>query len=307
MPKTNRKVLDTLVSRTKIYLAIIFLLLVYIAIKNTYMILPNICIFVLIVIYSYYTNNKRKSEISETLQDLTLTVDSAAKTSLINSPFPLIIMETDGNVIWRSSKFTSEFANIDINTYIKELSFDIKDEIEKKQKRTNQDIIRRMDIDKKTYRIVGRYVQSKRNKAEYMIILYFIDDTESVKLQKEYKDSKSCVGIIMVDNYEETMQRLESEEKPQVIAEIDKYIYEWTDKTNGILIKTEKDRYIYFFEQRYLDSVKEDKFSILDKIKEIDVKERMQFTLSIAISNEGTKQLFEKMKFINSLGEEHKK
>ena len=82
MPKTNRKVLDTLVSRTKIYLAIIFLLLVYIAIKNTYMILPNICIFVLIVIYSYYTNNKRKSEISETLQDLTLTVDSAAKTSL---------------------------------------------------------------------------------------------------------------------------------------------------------------------------------------------------------------------------------
>ncbi len=287
MPKTNRKVLDTLVSRTKIYLAIIFLLLVYIAIKNTYMILPNICIFVLIVIYSYYTNNKRKSEISETLQDLTLTVDSAAKTSLINSPFPLIIMETDGNVIWRSSKFTSEFANIDINTYIKELSFDIKDEIEKKQKRTNQDIIRRMDIDKKTYRIVGRYVQSKRNKAEYMIILYFIDDTESVKLQKEYKDSKSCVGIIMVDNYEETMQRLESEEKPQVIAEIDKYIYEWTDKTNGILIKTEKDRYIYFFEQRYLDSVKEDKFSILDKIKEIDVKERMQFTLSIAISNEG--------------------
>lgn len=287
MPKTNRKVLDTLVSRTKIYLAIIFLLLAYIAIKNTYMILPNICIFVLIVIYSYYTNNKRKSEISETLQDLTLTVDSAAKTSLINSPFPLIIMETDGNVIWRSSKFTSEFANIDINTYIKELSFDIKDEIEKKQKRTNQDIIRRMDIDKKTYRIVGRYVQSKRNKAEYMIILYFIDDTESVKLQKEYKDSKSCVGIIMVDNYEETMQRLESEEKPQVIAEIDKYIYEWTDKTNGILIKTEKDRYIYFFEQRYLDSVKEDKFSILDKIKEIDVKERMQFTLSIAISNEG--------------------
>ena len=238
MPKTNRKVLDTLVSRTKIYLAIIFLLLVYIAIKNTYMILPNICIFVLIVIYSYYTNNKRKSEISETLQDLTLTVDSAAKTSLINSPFPLIIMETDGNVIWRSSKFTSEFANIDINTYIKELSFDIKDEIEKKQKRTNQDIIRRMDIDKKTYRIVGRYVQSKRNKAEYMIILYFIDDTESVKLQKEYKDSKSCVGIIMVDNYEETMQRLESEEKPQVIAEIDKYIYEWTDKTGASAFAT---------------------------------------------------------------------
>lgn len=287
MQKTSRKVLDTLVSRTKIYLAIIFVLLVYISIKSTYMIIPCICIFTFIVIYSYYTNNKRKSEISETLQDLSITVDSAAKTSLINAPFPLVILETDGNVVWKSSKFASEFANIDINTYIKELSVDIKAEIQKREKTNNQDILRQIEINNKTYRIVGRYVKSKKNKAEYMVILYLIDDTENIKLQKEYKDSKTCVGIIMVDNYEETMQRLESEEKPQVIAEIDKYIYEWTDKTKGVLIKTEKDRYIYFFEQRYLDSVREDKFSILDKIKEIDMKEKVQFTLSIAVSNEG--------------------
>lgn len=287
MQNNNRKVLDTLVSKTKIYLAIIFILLVVICMQNTYMVLPSIAIFVGIVVYSYYTNNKRKSELSETLQDLTLTVDSAAKTSLINSPFPLVILETDGNVVWRSSRFTTEFANIDINTYIKDLSIDIKDEIENREKNNNQDIIRQMEIDKKTYQVVGRYVKSKKKKNEYMIILYFTDDTENIKLQKEYQDSKSCVGIIMVDNYEETMQRLESEEKPQVIAEIDKYIYEWTDETNGILIKTEKDRYVYFFEQRYLETVKEDKFSILDKIKEIDMKEKVQFTLSIAVSNEG--------------------
>lgn len=251
------------------------------------MIVPSIGIFVAIVLYSYYANNKRRSEISESLQDLTLTVDTAAKTSLINSPFPLIILQTDGNVIWRSARFTSEFANVDINTYIKELSIDIKDEIEKRLENNNQDIIRSIEIDNRTYRVVGRYVKSKKSKTEHKVILYFIDDTENIKLQKEYKDSKTCVGIIMVDNYEETMQRLESEEKPQVIAEIDKYIYEWTDSTNGVLIKTEKDRYIYFFEQRYLDSVKEDKFSILDKIKEIDMKEKVQFTLSIAVSNEG--------------------
>ena len=81
MQNNNRKVLDTLVSKTKLYLAIIFILLFYICIKNVYMILPAICLFVAIVIYSYYTNNKRKSELSETLQDLTLTVDSTAKTS----------------------------------------------------------------------------------------------------------------------------------------------------------------------------------------------------------------------------------
>lgn len=279
MQKTNRKVLETLVSRTKIYLSIIFILLAYIAIKNTYMIIPSIVIFLLIVIYSYYTNNKRKSEISETLQDLTFKIDTVAKTSLINSPFPLVILETDGNIVWRSARFVSEFANIDINSYVKEWTSDIKKEIEKKK--TNQDIIKQVEIENKTYRIVGKYVNTR------MFILYFIDDTEKIKLQKEYQDSKACVAILMIDNYEETMQMLESEEKPQAIAEIDKNIYEWADSTNGVLIKTEKDRYIYFFEQRYLESIKEDKFSILDKIKDVDIKEKVQFTLSIAVSNEG--------------------
>ncbi len=291
MQNNNRKFLDTLVSRTKIYLAIIFILLVFISIQNTYLIIPSIIIFILTVIYSYYMNNKKKSEISETIQDLTLTVDSAAKTSLINSPFPLIILETNGNIIWKSSKFSSEFANIDIHTYIQYITTDIKEDITKKKadnkERHKKDIIKQIDIENKTYKVVGKYVNSKKNKKEYMVILYFIDDTENMKLQKEYKDSKSCVGIIMVDNYEETMQKLENEEKPQVIAEIDKCIFDWTDETNGVLIKTEKNRYIYFFEQRYLEKVKEDKFSILDKIKEIEMSEKAQFTLSIAISNEG--------------------
>ena len=292
MQNNNRKVFDSLVSRTKIYLAIILILLVVISIENINMIIPSILLYGVIVGYTYYANKKRKSEISETLQDLTLTVDTAAKTSLINSPFPLIILETDGNVIWRSTKFTTEFANIDINTYLNDLIVDIKDEVESGST-GNSDILTEMKIGNNMYKIMGRYVnfrnkdKDRKNKKEYMVILYFIDDTENIKLQKEYRDSKSCVGIIMVDNYEETIQRIDAEEKPQVTAEIDKEIYDWANKTNGVLIKADRDRYVYLFEQRYLDSVREDKFSILDKIKDIDTKEKVQFTLSIAISNEG--------------------
>ena len=292
MQNNNRKVFDSLLSRTKIYLAIILILLIIISIEDINMMFPAILLYVIIVGYTYYANKKRKSEISETLQDLTLTVDTAAKTSLINSPFPLIILETDGNVIWRSTKFTTEFANIDINTYLNDLIVDIKDEVESGST-GNSDILTEMKIGNNMYKIMGRYVnfrnkdKDRKNKKEYMVILYFIDDTENIKLQKEYRDSKSCVGIIMVDNYEETIQRIDAEEKPQVTAEIDKEIYDWANKTNGVLIKADRDRYVYLFEQRYLDSVREDKFSILDKIKDIDTKEKVQFTLSIAISNEG--------------------
>lgn len=291
MQNSNRKFFETLISKTKIYLVIILILLIILSVQNHIMIIPSIVVFVSVVIYSYYTNNRRKSEISETLQDLTLTVDSAAKTSLINSPFPLIIIETDGNIIWKSSKFNIEFMNTDINSYLNDLVIDIKTEIENRENKKERTIVRHIELNNKYYEIVGKFVHSKhhenKNNDIYMLMLYFIDETENIKLQKEYKDSKSCVTIMMVDNYEETMQQLESEEKPQVIAEIDKCVYEWTDKTNGILIKSDRDRYVYLFEQRYLEKVKEDKFSILDKIKEIKTKENIQLTLSIAVSNDG--------------------
>ena len=191
----------------------------------------------------------------------------------------------------KSSKFNIEFMNTDINSYLNNLVIDIKTEIESRENKRERTIVRHIELNNKYYEIVGKFVHSKHHENKkndiYMLMLYFIDETENIKLQKEYKDSKSCVTIMMVDNYEETMQQLESEEKPQVIAEIDKCVYEWTDKTNGILIKSDRDRYIYLFEQRYLEKVKEDKFSILDKIKEIKTKENIQLTLSIAVSNDG--------------------
>ena len=295
MQNTNRKVFDNLVSRTKIYLVIIFLLLLFISIQFNNLILPSILIFAARIGYTYFANNKRKSEISETLQDLTLTVDSTAKSSLINSPFPLLILETNGNIVWKSSSFVTEFQHIDVNDYIDELVYDIKAQIEN-EKQVNKDktIQKQIKIDKKIYRVYGKFVNSrnkeKKNKKEYMMVLYFLDETEKCKLQEEYENSKTCIGMIMVDNYEETFQLLESEEVAQCKAEIDKYIYEWINKWDGVLVKSERDRYICFFEQRHLKAIKEDKFSILDKIKEIDLKSKVQLTLSIAISNEGATQ-----------------
>ena len=305
MQNNNRKVFETFISRTKIYLAIILVLLIIMCVENNKLIITSTIVYLAIVGYTYYANRKRKSEISETLQDLTLTVDSAAKTSLINSPFPLIIMETDGNIIWKSSKFNSEFMDVDINSYMNDLSIELRSDIESREDKKNRDIVRQITIGNRIYKIIGRYVdfknkdRDKKGKKEYMIILHFIDDTENVKLQKEYKDSKSCVGIIMVDNYEETIRGLDASEKPIVTAEIDKKMYDWASLTNGVLIKSDRDRYVYLFEQRYLETLKEDKFSILDKIKEIDTKEKVQFTLSIAVSNEG---LTDKQKYESAQG-----
>ena len=63
MSGNNRKLFDSLVSRTKIYLVIIFILLVLLSYIKPIMIIPSIIIYILILIYTYFANNKRKSEI----------------------------------------------------------------------------------------------------------------------------------------------------------------------------------------------------------------------------------------------------
>lgn len=288
MQNSNRRIFDSLVSRTKIYLVLIFILLVVICILKPILIIPAILLFIIIMLYTFFANNRRKSEISQHLQELTLNVNSAAKNSLIHSPFPLIILETDGNIIWRSTRYVSEFANEDMSSYIEDLLKEINKKIEE-QDGKEKNIKEQIKIGNNNYKVIGEFIQSgrlDRNKDKYMMILYFIDETEEIKLQKEYEDSQNCVGIIMVDNYEETMLQIDAEERPQVIAEMEKIVYEWANKIDGILVKSDRDRFVYIFDHKYLSTIKEERFVILDTIKEINSS--IQITLSIAISDDGS-------------------
>jgi len=291
MPNNNKVTSEILVSRTKIYLVIIAILFVVLCFLNVKLILPAIIIYLMILAYSLWTTNRNKLEISKHIQDLTISVDSAAKSTLINSPIPLVIIETNGNILWRSSKFNNEFINTDIGSHLKGLLQELKSEIEVNGGKEKKSISKEIEIGKKTYQILGEYVKSRNNdkkkSSEYMAILYFIDETEKVQLLKKYNDLQTCIGLIMIDNYEEIMQRIDAEQKTQLMAKVESTIYDWVNQTNGILIKEERDTYVYIFQQKYLEQIKENKFSILDSIKDLVRKDKIQLTLSIAISNEG--------------------
>lgn len=305
MQNKDKRTFEIINSRTKIYLVIIAILLAIICFYQITFIMPAVILFGLICFYAVWTTNKRKAELSEHIQELTINVDSAAKNTLINSPFPLIIMETDGNVIWKSSKFVSEFENIDMDTILNELMQEFKIEIEEKIQ--DQDMNRIKDrtiqkdlvIEEKNYKIIGEYVRSKKNdrrkQEEYMVLLYFIDNTDYVKTVKKYNDAQTCMGILMIDNYEEMIQRIRTEDRPEVIARVEKTIYDWAMETKGVVIKSDRDTFVYVFEQRYLEKMKENKFAILDMVKEIKLEGGLQLTLSISISNEGATE-YEKYK-----------
>ena len=292
MPK-NKLNLDKLLSRTKIYIVIIAIILVLLSIIKPVMSIPSIVLFVAVVLYTVWGNKKRTYEITEQINEITMSVDKAAQSTIMNSPFPLVILDANGNVIWRSNRFVSEFANVDIDNYLVNIIKEIKINADNYENINNNPIYEKMSIGNKKYKVIGEYTKIKdkdhKNSKEHMITIYFMDETKTEELLNKYNNSQICIGIIIVDNYEEMMQRATEEEKLTITSEIEKNVYAWINKYNGISIKSERDTYVCVFEQEDLEQIKKDKFDILDEIKQIKTQDKIQSTLSIAISEEGEK------------------
>ena len=289
MSNNNNNFFDNLVSKTKIYLIIIAILLIIICIIKPILIAPAMIAYILIILYTYWTNQKRMAEVSEQIKELTLNVDKVSKRTLINSPFPLIIVETDGSIIWKSTKFVNEFRDVEINSILDEIVKNVKLEIENNTELRNNQISQEVEIGNKSYKILGEYVKSKQQdrKKVYMATLYFVDETEMINLKNDYDNSQICVGIAMIDNYEEIIQRTSGDQQLQLFSQIEKKIYDWAAEFKGLVVKSERDTFIWICEKKYLKQLEENKFNLLDSIKEINVTSKIQSTLSIAVSADG--------------------
>ena len=296
MSNTNSKILDKLTSKNIIYIIVIGFLCIALCIYDLSWIIPSIILYVFTIAYTFWVTGKKKNEIEKHIKDVTSDVDTASKGNLVNTPIPLVLIETNGNIIWRSKKFVAEFQNIDIATYLNPIVKEIKLDIEKNEDETIE-FTKQFNIDKKVYKIRGSVVKSKKRdkkkQKEYILSLYFLNETKYNELLDSYTNSRPCIGIAIIDNYEDIIQRILPEKKMELLAKIEREIIDWVTTTGGLIIKTERDSFIYVFEQQYLAEFEKEKFNILDKIKNID--NNIQITLSIAISIDGSSN-YEKYK-----------
>ena len=290
MPNSNGKMIDRLTSKNIIYILVIGCLCIALCIYDLSWIIPSIFIYIAIIVYTMWVTGKKRTEIENHIKSVTSDVDTASKGNLINTPIPLVLIETNGNIIWRSKKFVTEFENIDIATNLNPIVKEIKLDIEKSDETV--EISKQFKIDKKVYRIRGSVVKTKRRdkrkqQKEYILSLYFMDETKYNELFDAYNNSRPCIGIAIIDNYEDIIQRILPENKIELLAKIEREIIDWVTSTGGLIIKTERDSFVYVFEQKYLAEFEKEKFSVLDKVKNIERDMKVQITLSIAISAEG--------------------
>ena len=118
---------------------------------------------------------------------------------------------------------------------------------------------------------------------EYFVAVSLRDVTELNAYIRENEDQRMIAGLIYIDNYDEVMESVEEVRQSLLVALIDRKINKYIGDVDGILKKLEKDKYFIVLRKDAYKKLKEDKFSLLEEVKQVNIGNSRSATLSIGL------------------------
>ena len=268
------------------YIVVIGVLSLILMYFNIYIGTVIFIIFIYIVFHNWRIRDIRKKEWNKYIQDLAVDIDEVTKKAILNLPLPLCILEFDGSITWYNTRFhemteKEDTLGMNIENLVKNIDL-------RKVLNENKELYTNIKYKDRDYTIVYNVIKSDQGeKAKYLMMLYWIDKTEYLNLESKYNEEKNVIATIQVDGYDEVLQSAPEERRPLINVEIDKILASLEVSCNGALEKTSKDKYFLVLSKNELDRLEADKFSILDKIREINQENNLPVTISMGIGIEG--------------------
>ena len=126
------------------------------------------------------------------------------------------------------------------------------------------------------------------------IAVYLEDVTELNEYIQAKEEQRLVAGLIYIDNYDEVIESVEEVRQSLLLALIDRKINQYFTKVNGIVKKVETDKYFIVIAKRNFKLLEEDRFSLLEDVKSVNVGNTIPVTLGIGlgISKEGYSQSY---------------
>ena len=118
---------------------------------------------------------------------------------------------------------------------------------------------------------------------EYFVAVSLRDVTELNAYIRENEDQRMIAGLIYIDNYDEVMESVEEVRQSLLVALIDRKINKYIGDVDGIVKKLEKDKYFIVLRKDAYKKLKEDKFSLLEEVKQVNIGNSRSATLSIGL------------------------
>lgn len=222
---------------------------------------------------------------------------SAAQVELLSGmAVPYGIAAADGRIVWMNREFAGvigqERGKNHLSAYFPELTADFLSKVtadtrihSQYKERFYEIDLRPVSMNKETAGSIG----SERTDAdERLTAVFLIDETQALIYEKEIDNQKMVAGLIYLDNYDEALESIETVRRSLLEALIDRKITKSIGAMNGVVRKLEKDKYFFVIEQRYTEQLKQNRFSLLEDVKTVNIGNEMAVTLSIGIGMHGS-------------------
>ena len=253
----------------------------------SYLIIPAI-VFVLVCLAVYFLYRKK---ILSGMADFADQYDTARKRILRDVAEPLAVCTCDGTIVWKNRAFREILSEEGNWGNILQVFPDLL----KEMLAPSEDIlIVHSSSGENRYRIEmqwGPFLPEKESREsklplearETVILLSLSEETELVEYKTLYEDGRACLGLIALDNYDEALGTVDEVRKSLLTALVDRKLSNYFGSMGGIVKKFEVDKYLLFMKAKDMAFVLDDRFSVLEDVKTINIGNSLNLTLSIGL------------------------
>ena len=231
---------------------------------------------------------RRRREAASYLEQLVGSMDGATRDSTLNCPLPVAMFRPDTDeVLWTNDRFlrlTGEREGM-FDTKMADLvpSFDSRWLLEGKSECPQE-----VTVGARRYQVFGSVARTAgQEEAGALATTYWVDVTELANTRDVYKATRPAVALLLLDNYEDTIKGQEDSVRSALLNAVSQKFTQWTQDTDGIFCRLDRDRYLYLFEEQYLEGYKAEKFSLLDSVRTIQSPNGIPITVSIGVGVDG--------------------
>ena len=205
---------------------------------------------------------------------------------------PYAVLMEDGKLIWMNDAFEAVLNDTKIkrraylSQYVPELNRGIF------PKEENQTVEMEVYHNDREYRAEIRKVFVEGINDEDALVqiptghffaVHLRDVTELNRCLKQMEDQKLVAGLVYIDNYDEVIESVEEVRQSLLVALIDRKINQYISKMDGIVKKMETDKYFIAIKKQCLKKIADDRFSLLEDVKGINIGNTIPATLSVGL------------------------
>ena len=202
---------------------------------------------------------------------------------------PTALLEPDGRILWMNDQMSTLTQKaLDYQNHISTLFPEINsgslptEKLEQDIHATFEDREFRAHVQRVSLEDVidSSAVIERISETNYLYVLNLFDETQLRTCQKELRESRPVVGLVYVDNYDEVLERIDEVHQSLLSVLVERRIGKYFAAVNGLVKKLEKDKYLIILTNKGLERLQEERFSILDSVKTINIGNDISMTVS---------------------------